>query len=434
MMKTTSEIIVAVIDHGLFLPVARRLARDVAKVYYSTETEKAFPTVQDLVGDGFDDIERVDSIWQVAERCDAVICPDIGFAPLQRELLRQGKPVWGAREADALEVYRGKFLDALIDTRLPVPKFTKVIGMTALREHLKDKQDRYVKISRFRGDWETFHWRSYEQDTGYLDIKSVQFGPLKEQVIFYVFDPIDTDIEDGIDTYCIDGKLPDLVLHAMENKDLSWLGGWQRLAEVAPELRIVSEEFSPILERHQYRSFFSTEVRITPDGESFFIDPTLRAGSPPSQAMCELIENYGDVVWHGANGELVEPKPVAKFGAQAVVNLKNRRFWSEIEVDDELDQWLKCGNCIRVGDSICFPPDPDCDPAVGYLVGIGDTVAEAVQHLQENAKLLPSGVCCDVASLADLVREMEEAADQGIEPAADEIPDPAIALTASEGN
>src|SRR6516225_9486687 len=129
-MKETKDVTACVVDHGLFVPVARRLARSFKKVYYFTPWEKSFPTVWDLIGDGFEDIRRINDPWEVKESCDLYVFPDIGFAPLQRQLLEQGYPVWGARGGDILEISRGKFLQALEEeTNLPVPTFHKIVGL-----------------------------------------------------------------------------------------------------------------------------------------------------------------------------------------------------------------------------------------------------------------------------------------------------------------
>lgn len=425
-MKSVSEVTAIVVDHGIFLPIARRLGREFKKVYYFTQHERAFPTVRDCIGDGFEDVERVDSVWDVKEQCDLFVFPDIGFSSLQRELLAQGKIVWGARDADSIEISRGKFLRSLMETSLPVAPYHKIIGMSSLRDHLQDKTDKWIKISKYRGDWETMHFRDMAQDEMELDARAVILGPWKELIPFYVFDEIETTIEDGCDTYCIDGAFPSLVIHGMEAKDKAYLGTFQKLADLPEEVRCVTDAFGPILAGYGYRSLFSAEVRITEKGESYFIDPTLRAGSPPSQVMCEMIGNLGEIFWHGAQGELIDPVPEAKFGVQALVSIKGDRMaWGAMEVSEELDRWLKCGFCSRIGSRIVFPPDKDSPSGdVGWLVGIGDTMEQAINHLRKNTDALPCGCSCQFTSLTELLQEVHEAEDKGMEFTDQEVPDP----------
>lgn len=429
-MKDHKDITCIVIDHGIFLPIARRLAREVKKVFYWNPTEKAFPSVKDVIGDGFPDVERVDSIWSVKDQCDLFVVPDIGFADTQSELLSQSKIVWGARYADSIETSRGKFLKALSSTSLPVPKYQKVIGMEALREYLRAREDQWIKISKFRGDWETLHFRDWKQDEIELDERSCKLGPWKEVIPFYVFENIETENEDGVDSWCIDGQFPSIIIHGMEAKDKSYIGTFQKWEDVPEEVRCVGDEFGPILAGYGYRSFFSSEVRITEDGESYFIDPTCRAGSPPSQVMTEMIGNYAEIIWHGAQGEVVDPVPEYKFGVQAIVCVfGGRQNWKTVQIPQEIDQWFKAGFCSMIDDKYCFPPDPDEHGGnIGWLVGVGQTAQEAIDHLKENAEMLPCGVTCEFHSIADLLKEVSEAEKKGMEFSDQTMPGPEAIL------
>ena len=145
---------------------------------YWTPWETSFPRLKDsVIGDGYPDLIATESIEGVKDECDLFIFPDIGYADLQDELIKSGKAVWGCRQADELEALRGKFLDVLKTTNLPVPKFKKVKGLTALKLFLKDKENQFIKVSTYRGDFETFHFRSISEDEGVLDSWSVQARP-----------------------------------------------------------------------------------------------------------------------------------------------------------------------------------------------------------------------------------------------------------------
>lgn len=427
---TTNEVKCLVIDHGLFQPIAQRLARDFAKVYYYSPSEKAFPTVCDIVGDGFADIERVNDLWRVKNEVDLWCVPDIGFSGIQSELLSQGCVVWGARDGDVLEISRRKFLNTLKEsTDLPVPEYEIVVGLSKLMGFLHDKEDYYVKISKYRGDWETLHWRSWEQDEMTLDAKAVTFGPWKESIVFYCFPAIESLIEDGCDTYCVDGKFPQLCIHGQECKDRSYFGTFQKANELPAPVQKVQEQMGPILEGFGYRSFFSSEVRVTEDDVGYFLDPTCRAGSPPSQVQCEMIANYGDVIWQGAQGNLIEPVPAAPYGVQALLTVKSRKGWNAVPIPDSIRQWVKCGFCSQIDGRLVFAPDSDnttCD--IGWLTAIGESPKAAIDTLKEYAKELPDGVTAHVESLADLLSEMEHAEDAGVPMTNGTLPPPEIAI------
>ena len=146
-----SEITCCVVDKGLFPHVALKLSETYKRVYYWSPWEEAFSMVaKGIIGDGFGPkMIRVGNIWDVKDECDLFVFTDIGFSGEQAELVRQGVPVWGHHGADILEWHRGKFLDALETLGLDVPEFEKIKGLSALKEHLRDKTDRYIEISNW---------------------------------------------------------------------------------------------------------------------------------------------------------------------------------------------------------------------------------------------------------------------------------------------
>lgn len=428
-MKKIEDLHLRVVDKGLFLPLARRLARDVKKVTYWSPCERAFPTLLDAIGDGFSDIERVPCYLEGVNEVDVYCFPDTGFENIQADLEEMGIPVWGSKGGDELELKRGLFLDTLKNLGLPVPDYSRIKGITNLKLHLRDLEDKWIKVSGNRGDWETFHWRSWSEDENELDAKASRLGPFRELLTFYVLDPIDADVEDGCDAYCIDGQFPSLVIHGLEAKDKAYVGTFQEFAELPDELRHINEAFGPLLGEYGYRNFFSTEVRITKDGEAHFIDPTCRAGSPPSQVQGEMIGNLAEVIWRGAQGHLVDPEPAAKFGVQALCKFhRDKDSWAYVKVDDELDRWVKSTHCMFHEGMLCLPPGDYITGCEDWLVGIGDTFEEAIKHLKHNIELLPSGAECDCTQLCELLEEVNKAEEQGMEFSNQPIPDPETAL------
>ena len=424
------QITCLVIDNGLFIHVARRLAREYKKVYYWSPADRAFPTCRErCIGDGYPDIERVESIWDVKGECDLFVFPDIGFSGLQKELVSQGYPVWGAREGDELECNRGKFLNTIEEVGLPVPEYEAIKGLSKLTDYLRDKEDLYIKVSCIRGDFETFHWRTFGEDETLLCSAAVKLGPLRELVTFYVFTPIDAVLEDGVDSYCIDGQWPETVIHGVECKDKAYLGTFQKYDDLPEVMRAVNDAMSPVLKKFSYRSRFSTEVRITEDGEGYFTDPTCRHGSPPSQCEMEMVKNWGEIMWEGAHGKLVEMEQVAKFGIQALIKVERHRWWVAA-IPRELDKWVKVSFSCMVDGNVCVPPDDDREASthVAWLVATGDTIEETIESLHKHKELLPDGCSCDVLSLAELIEEIHKVEEMGMEFTDQPVPEPAEVL------
>jgi hypothetical protein len=417
-----------VVDHGLFVHIALCLAEKFGKVFYVGPSERLMPHLADaVVGDGFDKIERVTDLWKVKSQCDCFVFPDIGFAGEQEELKSQGLAVWGHHGADVLEVNKGRFLKTLAELGMEVPPYEIVVGLTNLRKHLWDLEDKWIKVSRWRGDWETFHWRNRTMDEVSLDCAAYRLGPWKEFITFYVFDKIETVIEDGTDTWRVGGQWPRRVLHAMEHKDKCLIGAMQDHTHVMEEVWAVNESFGPVLDKFGYQGAFSTEVRVTEE-EAFFIDPTCRFGSPPSQLQTVLIDNLPEVIWHGAHGDMVEPETEHEFGAQALITSdREKDEWLVFQMPEELRPYVKSAFSCEVDGVFTIAPNP-IENWAGWLVATGDSVEEVIETMKERKDMLPDGFECDLAPLADVLKEMEEAKDEGIQ-LAEEVPSPETVLS-----
>lgn len=428
-MKQLKDSIVCCVDHGLFHHVARRLARDCKKVYYWTPWERTFPMVREAnIGGGFQDVERIDDFWPIKSEVDFWVFPDIGFAGLQSELKSQGCAVWGAGEGDSIEIFRGKFLKTLEQTGLKIPPHATITGMDSLREHLRDKTDKWIKISKYRGDWETVHWRDWQQDEQMLTSRANLIGTCCDDIVYYVFDPIDTKIEDGSDAYFCGGRFPSRVIHGMEAKDKAYLGTFCDFKDLPKPVLETNEAMSAILYKYGYNGFFSTEVRIKSPDDFYFTDPTCRAGSPPSQVMTEMLENYSEIIQAGAHGECLEPDESAQFGMQIMVKMKREPTqWFNTIISKEIDKWFKPSPCMMAKSGVvAFPPDSE--NVAGWLVAIGDTIEETLETLKGHIELLPDGLETDIAPMAALFDEVKEAEKQNMEFTDQTIPEPSEVL------
>lgn len=429
-MKPASESTILIFDHGLFLPLAERMAREFKRVFYFSEWQEGFSTVNKAcVGDGIPGVERVADFWTVKDEVDCWCFPDIQKSGLQLELESQGCAVWGARSGDELELNRELFLKTLKYVGLDVPKFEVVRGITALTDLLRDTEDKFIKISRYRGSLETFHWRSWKLDENFLDLLAVRFGAVRELVKFIVFDPIDTPLEIGGDTYCVDGRWPSLMLHGIEAKDKGYFGAVTDTEKMPDQLKAVLDAFKDPLEKYRYRNFWSMEVRVTDDA-AFFIDPTCRGGLPSSASQMELWSNLGEIILAGAHGELVEPVPAAKFSAEVLLKIKSDRGgnWRKCEIPKELRQWLKFSGHCEVDGLAWFAPEEDNDDACGWMVAIGDSPKEVLETMKEQVEMLADGLFTDLGPLADVIAAIDSGEDQGIEFSKAPLPEPGSVL------
>jgi hypothetical protein len=414
------------VDHqGLYLPLALKLSESYGRVLYQDPCEKAFPKINEaMIGDGFEGLEKVESFWEHKDEIDFFIFPDSQGSALQLELEDQGYPVWGAFNAEKLEMERELFHDTLGEVGLTVPMYERVIGMDALREHLKDKKDKYIKISKYRGSLETFHWRSWRDDEMMLNVLTVRFGGAKDLIPFLVFDAIETDLEIGADTYCINGDFPDYMMDGFEWKDKGYFGAFKARSEMPKQTQAVLDAFGPVLGKYKHSAFWSMEIRVKGE-EFYFIDPTPRGPLPGTGSQMEIYGNLAEIIYEGAMGNIVNPEPAANFSAECVITQKKERgAWTSVEIPKELSQWVKLSGCSFIDGRFWFPPDEDPQEEIGWLVALGDTPTETIEKMLEQEKQLPDGVSANTGSLIDLLKEIHKSEEEGIKFTPMKVPAP----------
>jgi hypothetical protein len=430
-VKEVSDVTACVVDtSGYFLPLARQLSHTYKRVLFNNPTwQKGSPIYNEAtIGDGFDDVEWCEDFWLKKDEVDLFIFPDLNRLGEQHELKSQGFPVWCAYNGMKLETNRQFFLNQLESLGLDVPAYDVVTGITDLREYLYDKEDIYIKMSKWRGSWETKCWHSWKQDSHKLDYWAVKFGGKREKMKFLCFPKIDTKLEIGGDTYTIDGDWPDLMLHGIEKKDEAYFSAVTKREDMPEELTHIMDAFSPLLKESESRTQWSMEVRVT-DKESFFIDPTMRGGLPSTASQLCALSNLDEVMWHGSHGVMIQPEYKYKFTAECMVRIKgDPGCWETIIIDKKLEPWLKLSDCCAVDGQIWFPADDEPIEEIGWLCSVGDTPTECAKHMNELSDLLPDGAEAAVESLSDIIREVEEEQKQGIHFTDQKMPEPQVVL------
>lgn len=429
--KEISDLTVAVIDHGVYFPVAQRLARDCKRVLYQCPDGDAFETFAKASrGDGHADVEHCSDFWLIKNEIDLFVFPDCDDAGEQKELRDQGFPVWGSGSADSQEKLRGVWLKTCQDLGLPMPKTHVIVGLTNLRLFFQEHEGEqfHVKISRYRGDMETWKAQEKHQINNKLDVLSLKFGPFQERITFYVQEPVKTDIEGGADTYFCAGQYPNKVILGYEKKGESYFATWKQREEMPPEIWKVSEAIRPLLDSYGFCNMVSTEVRVNKEG-SFLLDPCLRFPSPAGEEELEMYRNFTEIIYGGARGEMIQPEMAAKFCGEAVIGYTgDQEGWKSICVPEEVKRWVKLYACGYEDGAFHFPPSQDPD-AIGCAVGMGDKPQEVIDQLKRIEEALKDcAVEMHIDPLADLFKEIETAEEQGIPFTNQEMPEPAAVL------
>jgi len=435
-MKSTQEVHALVWDFGTFISLAETMAEQMEKVWIYTPFEKEFLDARDCCkGDGLPRVERTDEPLDpdFLKTIDLVVFPDLHFAGHQRLLRSMGKAVWGAFGAGDLELYRTRFIDTLDKLGLPHVKSVTIRGLSKLSEHLKKTKNKWVKLNRFRENMETWHHIDFVHSQRMLQKLAVAFGPIADYVVFVVQDDIESDAEIGYDGWCVRGEFPESSFQGYEKKNELYLGSRLDYKELPEEVRAVNEAFSPVLADYGYQNFWATEIRKKGD-KSYFIDPTARMPGQTGEQLMSTCKNLPDVMWKGANGELGKPDFVSQFAMEATLHYKDWEpgDWKTLVIPDEVSPWFKPYHYMMADGAYHFPPHRNDE--VGVIIGQGDTIEDAWNHLNANLELLKDEpVCANTKEFADLLASVKSAEEQGMTFAPnEEIPEPELAIQNGE--
>lgn len=411
---------VLVCDKGLFVSWGLRLAREFGEVFYhNTAWKQMSPRSNELlIGHGFDEITMVKNLWDIVSHVDLIFFPYIYDGDLQMELIRQGKRVWGCRRGDDLELYRPEAKEEMKRLGMPVSDYTVVTGISRLRQYIQKHPNVHIKISLTRGDGETLHAPTYDEVKDRFREMEHDLGDASEFVDFLVEKPIHPALEIGYDGFCINGEFPSHAINGVEVKDEGYLGVFLPYEALDDHVRLVNDRLKPYLKACGYSGLMSTEIRVGPDEQPYLIDFTARSGSPPGESMQEAIQNWGEIAWFGAEGVVVDPEndKDEKYCAQAVVYSDHAdEGWRAVRMPEELRRWVKLFFHCRLGGMDYVIPQHAKFSEIGWVVGLGATVKEAIKNCQDHAAQI-SGYKLHVKTkaLQDAVEEIEKGEKLGV--------------------
>lgn len=388
--KDLSQITCLVSDNGLFVELAMTLARTYKKVYYWVPSTSGFPRMNNAwIGKGIKEIEVVADVFGPHfDQVDLFVFPDVGFGPLQEQLRKMNKRVFGSGMGEDMELDRVLCKKKMAEQGLPVGPYKSVHGIPALREHLKAHKNQHVKISRYRGSFETFKSEHYAMVEPKIDEVEANMGAFKHEADFVCEDDLPDKFEIGSDMYCVDGQFPTKTLAGPEIKDEGFVGVFKSRSEFPKELTRFDQVMAPIFKKYGYRGFYSTEVRIGKDKVPYMIDFCGRAASPPNELYQEFYRNLADILWQAAGGVCIDPIPVAKYGAEALIHSSwASDKWQPLDIPDNIKQYVKLRNITKIkGRYYCIPQPPSELPEIGAVIGFGDSLEAAVDMVREVAE------------------------------------------------
>jgi hypothetical protein len=177
----------------------------------------------------------------------------------------------------------------------------------------------------------------------------------------------------------------------------------------------------PELTRRRYCNFLSAEYR-----GDILTDFCARAPNPGIGVEMEMISNIGEIIHHGARGELVEPDFEFQYGIQAAIQHDHDgEMWKAFPLSDKVRRWVKLMEFCKIDGLYNIIPRPPHGQKIGWLLGVGNTIEEAAAHLQENADALkeyPFDIKLD--ALPEAIAQAQQMEAEGMEFSDKPLPEP----------
>ena len=378
---------VLIIDNGNFVELAILLAKKHKVGYFCEYTDMGFPPANYYyIGRGFDEFERVYDIWEFLKDTTHVLFTDVYHGNLATELRRQGKKVYSSFYGEEMELDRVMMKELLTELGMDVGKYKVVKGIKALREYLKEHENIWVKVSRLRGLTESFKSPNYKLIEPYIDSLQQDLSPLSEEIDFICEDDLPDMVEVGMDTWCVNGRFPNITGGGIEIKDLGYISICQAYDKFPKQLTEINEKLSKKASEVGYNGAFATEVRIDKT-HNYLMDFTARFPCPDSFLQMYQYKNFDDIILGTAEGRIVDAEPIMPIGAEIIIlSSWAEKHFQPIYIPDEIREQVKLKNLTKVNGNLYVIPCTTGLVEIGSCVACGNTVEEAIENVKKVAE------------------------------------------------
>jgi hypothetical protein len=414
-MNQTKELVCMVVDTGYYLDVAVHIIPEFKKVkYFCVPAETAFESPNmAFIGHGIEGLEVVHDFFDAMGDVDLFVFPDSHYMGWQEYLRSIGKVVFGTAKGAEIEHYRWTTRGFLEKLGLPTVPAVRVCGIDELREYLRDKENKWIKISTYRGLMETFHFYNYQMADPFFTELEYKLGPLKNLMYFIIEDDM-PGIECGADDFVIGDKFPSVCHIGYEIKDAGYLG---YVTDKKPDiLTQATSKLKEFFKKVFARGGYSNEIRIDKDGTGYLIDPTPRLPSPPHATIMTNIEGFGNMLWEIANGIVPQIKTKHKFVAELMLYTDEaKEEWVPVLVPDEVKEYVHFKYALRVDNMWYSVPNVYKQDIIGSVVAGADTLEEAIELVKKRADMIKAeGLHYNIASLDKALSEISKGEKYGI--------------------
>ena len=125
-----------------------------------------------------------------------------------------------------------------------------------------------------------------------------------------------------------------------------------------------------------------------------------------------------EIIYYGADGILVEPKPAGKFGVEVILKSAwAEKNWQQISFDPKYRNNIKLFNAVKVDDNYYIVPQDDEMIEIGAVVGWGDTLDDAIEMVKEAGDTIEGyGIKFNVGPVEMAKEQIAKIEDIGVSP------------------
>lgn len=378
------------IDNNLGLDHALQLGRETS-VYYFSEWRTNFVKADEwMIGMNFERIspgmQRIADYMELfePEAVDILFIADSGFGRVGDAFRREGGRVFGpSAGSDRLELWREWAAAKMREHGIGTPKYEKVVGYDNLLESVKGR-DVYVKVSAFRGSFETLHVT--ELADLHVGLENSGLGPLRDSIMFLVSEKIE-GVEVGIDLWWNGREFLRPYHLGNEVKGMSacfgkWVeeSSWDEvLGRMENLLRAEADGFCGEI---------SFEAIYNEEG-LYVLDITPRLARPAGSCMYYSLDMpYIDVVEAVADGEEAELRLKNRWSVQIGVSASSSGWSYVCPVEKYTPEISLTARSCVVNGGIWLTPHNPRDETVLYSVACSDSLEDAVKKAYDKASWL----------------------------------------------
>lgn len=405
---------ILVYDYGTFLSHALNLANNGKNrvLYYTPWMSSYSEFYRYAPGIGFEDqgLQKVYYFEPFIKESDLLFFPDVGPGSLSQYLRKTTtKPIFGTADdyegGDRFEQDRWFMRQMQNKLGLPTQETKRVTGMTNLRKYLKEHDNVFVKLNKFRGDTESFAAKSYSLIEIHLDEVEVALGPFSESYKFMI-EPFIDGVEPGFDCFFNGKDWVKPYLWGIELGKTNYIGKF--VNELPKPLQLIADKLKPMLQSINYRGALSIEARVTKEGKPYLIDTCSRFPAPLATGYQLAIENYGEVIWKVANGENVTVKNKSTYFAASPLSTPHAKdHFVRLDFPEKESKNIKVYTAAKVdgnyyaikGETIVF-----------VIVDAGEDYNKLIVHIRElsekvDAYMLDRGVVSEMEKITEIVKD-----------------------------